>query len=301
MREGANQDLFSDIRDRVNSWKHRWLISCIFPTSLSPLWRDHMVFLGTQHVNKYLLNWWFVPRSPSAPRSLLFYLCTSGKEVWYVAPFMCALTCHPATPLNSALGSGALGLKSREVQSLFTSQQGMPSCWENKTAKSWAVFFGKHAEQSKLRLLMPAAVRARHQWNPSRVQSTQQDGSLGGLVPAARSLLPTLLGAPPDGGALRHPYDLTAQKVTNHVLPFLTPHGGAIDLVLMVTGFEANQFFFLALPHSTWNLSSPTRDWAHTTHLQWKHRVLTTRLPGKSQVTLLWTQVPLGSHLLYKC
>ena len=88
----------------------------------------------------------------------------------------------------------------------------------------------------------------------------QQDGSLGGLVAAARSLLPTLPGAPPDGRAARHPCDLTAQKVTKHVLPFLTPHGGAIDLVLMVTGFRTNQFFFLALPHSTWNLSSPTRD-----------------------------------------
>lgn len=90
-------------------------------------------------------------------------------------------------------------------------------------------------------------------------------------------------------GAVRHPCDLTAQKVTNHVLPFLTPHGGAIELVLMVTGFEANQF--LALPHSTWNLSW---DWAQATPLQRKHKSLNHETARKSQAKLLQAQVSLG-------
>ena len=40
------------------------------------------------------------------------------------------------------------------------------------------------------------------------------------------------------------------------------------------------QLSFLAVPHSMWDLSSPTRD--HTHALNWKLGVLTNGLPGKS-------------------
>ena len=41
-------------------------------------------------------------------------------------------------------------------------------------------------------------------------------------------------------------------------------------------------FFFFATLHYMWNLSFPTRDQTSLDTLHWKHRVLTTGLPGKS-------------------
>ena len=40
-------------------------------------------------------------------------------------------------------------------------------------------------------------------------------------------------------------------------------------------------FFFFLAPCSIWDLSSLTSNWTHSS-LHWKHRVLTTGLPGKS-------------------
>ena len=42
--------------------------------------------------------------------------------------------------------------------------------------------------------------------------------------------------------------------------------------------------FFFFLPHSMWDLSSPTRDQTCTYPLQWKLSVLTNEPPGKSHV-----------------
>lgn len=60
------------------------------------------------------------------------------------------------------------------------------------------------------------------------------------LAPAVRSLISTLLRPQPDGGGnSSRPHDLPCtEKVTNHVLPFLMPHGGVLDLVLVVIEFE---------------------------------------------------------------
>ena len=46
-------------------------------------------------------------------------------------------------------------------------------------------------------------------------------------------------------------------------------------------------FFFLAMPHGMWDLSSLTRDWTlNPCPLHWKCGVLTTRPPGKSPLWL---------------
>ena len=120
---------------------------------------------------------------------------------------VCALIRQAAAPLKSSPGSGSPGpQEQRGVVSLHLYSGGMVSYWGKiRLPRTELLSLKKNAEQRKLCLLMPAAVRARHQSNPSHVLSTQQDGSLGGLIPAATSLIPTLLGAPPDGGGSSSP------------------------------------------------------------------------------------------------
>ena len=66
------------------------------------------------------------------------------------------------------------------------------------------------------------------------------------MAPAVRYLISTLLRPQPDGeDNTPRPCALSGtQGVTNYVLSFLVPHGGAPDLVLVVTEFAARHASF---------------------------------------------------------
>ena len=58
----------------------------------------------------------------------------------------------------------------------------------------------------------------------------------------------------------------------------------------IINSFIYLLFFFLAIPHSLWDFSSPTRDGIKPGSRQWKYTVLTTGLPGNSLLIplILW-------------
>ena len=55
----------------------------------------------------------------------------------------------------------------------------------------------------------------------------------------------------------------------------------------IINSFVYLLFFFLAIPHSLWDFSSPTRDGIKPGSRQWKYTVLTTGLPGNSLLIFL--------------
>ena len=78
---------------------------------------------------------------------------------------VCALIRQAAAPLKSSPGSGSPGpQEQRGVVSLHLYSRGMVSYWGKiRLPRTELLSLKKNAEQRKLCLLMPAAVRARHQ------------------------------------------------------------------------------------------------------------------------------------------
>lgn len=123
----------------VQKTAHFLYFSCISLTAVKSPYgiSGHMAY-----VNKYLLNWLFIPRNPLVPSSHLFYLFISRKDLQYVALFICALIHHPATPLKSSPRKQFSQLSRTERWSFSSPlQQGNGVLLgENKNANNWIFF-----------------------------------------------------------------------------------------------------------------------------------------------------------------
>ena len=263
----------------------------------SLLWRGHTVFWA----HSTLINTCSIRGSSleTHGRPALFFSMISGEDVWYVA--LCVRSDPPSSCTTEILTWKRFSWPSRAERRGFSSplQQGDGVLLgKNKTAKNWTAFLEKKRWTEK-------TVSS----DASSCQSEAPVKSFTRSVHAARRF--TWRSHPSCNIPHSHPAGGTTRWWGQLVTPATSLHRksptisypswrlmvGLLTLSWWSQDLRQIKLFFFALPHSTWNLSSPTRDWTHATPLQSKHRVLTTRLPGKTPVKLLWTQVSLGSHL----
>lgn len=89
-----------------------------------------MASLGTELVNKHLLNWLVVLRNPPEPSCLFLDLYLPRKDAQRAGPFMCPLVSHTGRPWKSSHRiQVSQVLRAERDVSLHLYSRGMVSCW----------------------------------------------------------------------------------------------------------------------------------------------------------------------------